>query len=162
MNAFLRTIVIGTVLTVGAGSAALAARGADDPVIGTWTLNLDKSKFNPGPAPKSQTRTYAKTAQGTSLTVNGVAADGSTISQQATFNYDGKDYPVSGVADYDTLALRRVNGTTTKSTLKLKGQVIGSTTRTITDHGKVMTLSSTGKSATGTSYTNVMVFDKQP
>jgi hypothetical protein len=162
MNAFLRTILIGTVLAVGTVSVALAARGADDPVIGTWTLNLEKSKFSPGPAPKSQTRTYAKNADGTALTVNGVAADGSGISQQATFNYDGKDYPISGSADFDTLALHRVNGTTTKATQKLKGKVVGSTTRTISQHGKVLTLSTTGQSADGTHYNNVMVFDKQP
>ena len=29
-----------------------------NPVLGTWELNLAKSKFSPGPAPKSETRTY--------------------------------------------------------------------------------------------------------
>jgi len=28
-----------------------------NPFIGTWKLNVAKSKFEPGPAPKSQTRT---------------------------------------------------------------------------------------------------------
>ena len=42
---------------------AMAAEGLviaqSDPFVGTWKLNLAKSKFNPGPAPKSQTRTWA-------------------------------------------------------------------------------------------------------
>ena len=53
------------------GSAADAA----DPVIGTWKLNLEKSKFAADRAPKSMTRTYAPAAGGgTAMTVTGVAA----------------------------------------------------------------------------------------
>jgi hypothetical protein len=35
-----------------------------DPSLGTWQLNVAKSKFEPGPAPKSETRTYAQTPAG--------------------------------------------------------------------------------------------------
>lgn len=159
MNTFLRTILIGTMLA--AGGAAVWAAGAPDPVIGTWTLNVVKSKFNPGPAPKSQTRTYAQSAQGIAMTFNGVAADGSPVSGQSTFNYDGKDYPITGSPDFDTLSLKRVNGSTVKAVMKLSGKVVGSTTRSISEHGKVMTLSSKGTNAKGAPYDNVAVFDKQ-
>jgi len=151
---------MGTVLAVGGGAVALAAE-APNPVVGTWTLNLANSKFNPGPAPKSQTRTYAQTAQGTALTFNGVAADGSAVSGQSTFKYDGKDYPITGSPDFDTLSLKRINGSTVKSTQKKAGKVVGTTTRTISAHGKVLTLSSKGTDAKGMSYDNVLVFDKQ-
>ena len=114
-----------------------------------------------GPGPKSQSRTYTLSAQGVTLSVTGVAADGSAISQQSTFNYDGKDYPISGSPDYDTLALKRVNGSTVKSQLKLKGAVVGTTTRSISDHGKVMTLTTKAKSAKGVDIDWVLVFDKQ-
>jgi hypothetical protein len=159
MKTFLRTILIGTMLA--AGGAAVWAAGAPDPVIGTWTLNVVKSKFNPGPAPKSQTRTYAQSAQGVEMTFIGVAADGSPVSGQSTFNYDGKDYPITGSPDFDTLSLKRVNGTTVKAVMKLSGKVVGSTTRSISEHGKVMTLSSKGTNAKGAPYDNVAVFDKQ-
>jgi len=160
MNRIIRTLLMGTVLAVGGGAVALAAE-APNPVVGTWTLNLANSKFNPGPAPKSQTRTYAQTAQGTALTFNGVAADGSAVSGQSTFKYDGKDYPITGSPDFDTLSLKRINGSTVKSTQKKAGKVVGTTTRTISAHGKVLTLSSKGTDAKGMSYDNVLVFDKQ-
>jgi len=160
MNNFVRTLLIGTVLAVGCGATALAV-AAPDPAVGTWTLNLAKSKFNPGPGPKSQTRTYAESAQGTSLTVNGVAADGSPVSAQSTYKTDGKDYPITGSPNYDTLTLKRVNGSTVKSTQKKTGKVVGSTTRTVSGHGKVLTLSSKGTDANGTAHDDVMVFDKQ-
>lgn len=162
MKTFLRTVLIGALLALGgAAAASSASAAAADAVIGTWTLNLEKSKFSPGPAPKSQTRTYAQSAKGTSLTVNGVAADGSTVSQQSTFDYDGKDYPITGSPDYDTLALRRVSGSRAKSTMKRDGKVVGTTTRTISAHGKVLTLSSKFKDAKGVAQDNVAVFDKQ-
>jgi hypothetical protein len=144
-------------VALGIGAPAFAAES----MAGTWTLNLEKSKFVPGPAPKSQTRTYAETADGTALTFTGVAADGSTVSGQSTFKYDGKDYPITGSSDYDTLSLKRVNGTTVKSLQKKDGKVVGTTIRTISAHGKVLTLDSRGKGANGKSYHSIGVFDKQ-
>ena len=160
MNRIFNMLVVGTMLAVGSGGLAFAA-GASEAVVGTWVLNLEKSKFTPGPAPKSQTRTYAQTADGTTLTINGVGADGSTISGQSTFKYDGKDYAITGSPDFDTLALKRVNGSTVTSVQKKNGKVVASTTRTISAHGKVLTLSSKGKDSKGASYHNIYVFDKQ-
>ena len=160
MNRFFSMLVVGAVLAFGISAAAVAASAAD-PAIGTWTLNVAKSKFSPGPAPQSATRTYAQTADGIALTFSGVAADGTPTSGSSTFKYDGKDYPITGSPDYDTLSLKRVNRTTVKSLLKKDGKVIGHTTRTITAHGKLLTLSSSGKDAKGTRFHQVAVYDRQ-
>ncbi len=62
MKYFLGTLLVGTVLACAGGAPVLAAAAAD-PIVGAWTLSLTKSKYSPGPAPKSLTRTYAETAQ---------------------------------------------------------------------------------------------------
>lgn len=160
MNSIFKLLIVGAIVALASGATAFAA-SATDPAVGTWVLNLEKSKFSPGPAPKSQTRIYAQSADGTHLTVTGVAADGSAISQQSTFKYDGKEYAISGSADYDVLALKKVNGHTVRSVQKKDGKVVASSTRTISAHGKVLTLASKGKSAKGGTYHNVAVFDKQ-
>jgi hypothetical protein len=160
MNKFLRTLMIATALVVATGGAASAA-GSPDPIVGTWTLNLTKSRFSPGPAPQSQTRTYAPSAQGIALTWKGVAADGSAVSGESTFNTDGKEYPISGSPDYNTISLKKINGSTVKATLKRGGKVVGSTVRTISAHGKVMTLHTKARDLKNMPYDNVMVFDKQ-
>ena len=160
MYRFFSMLIVGAVFAIGTGATAVAAP-APDPVIGTWTLNVAKSKFSPGPAPTSATRTYAQTADGIALTFSGVAADGTPTSGASTFKYDGKDYPITGSPDYDTLSLKRVNRTTVKSLLKKDGKVIGHTTRTITAHGKLLTLSSSGKDAKGTRFHQVAVYDRQ-
>lgn len=160
MHTFLRTLLVGTVLAIGVTAVASAA-GAVEPVVGTWKLDLAKSKFNPGPAPKSQTRMYAATADGIDLTYTGVAADGSAVNGKSSFKYDGKDYPITGSADYDTLSLKRIDANTIESTQKKAGKPVGKTVRTVSSDGKVLTLKSKGTDAKGKSYDNVMVFDKQ-
>ena len=52
------------------------AGSADDPVLGTWHLNVAKSKYSPGPAPKSQVRTYEAHKDGVKATIRTIYADG--------------------------------------------------------------------------------------
>jgi hypothetical protein len=154
----MKAIFVGAVLALaGMATAATAA----DSVVGTWMLNTAKSTFDPGPAVKSQTRTYMEDADGISVTVTGAAADGSAISQQSTFKYDGKAYAWSGSADFDALSLKRVNGSTVTAVLMKAGKKVGATTRAISDHGKTLTLSATLTGADGKSSKTKMVFDKQ-
>jgi hypothetical protein len=158
MKTLLKTILVGTVL---AAASVAMARGAADPIVGTWNLNFAKSTFDPGPAPKSQTRTYTVDKDGTTLSVSGVAADGSAISQQATFKYDGKAYQMTGSPDFDAIVPKRINDTTVKSALMKAGKKVGTTTRTISNHGKMLTLSTQVTGADGKLHTTVLVLDKQ-
>jgi len=95
------------------------------------------------------------------MSVTGVAADGSTVSYQSTFKYDGKDYPFSGTPNFNSASLKRVNGTTVKSTLKKDGKVVGTTTRTLSAHGKVLTLATKMTDVKDVQHDDVQVYDKQ-
>ncbi|MGB7738332.1 MAG: hypothetical protein WBM03_04405 [Steroidobacteraceae bacterium] len=160
MHSLFKTLLVGTVLAVG-GIAVASAASAKDPIIGTWQLNVAKSTFKPGPAPKSHSRTYTATADGIELTYDTVAADGSATNGKSSFKDDGKDYPITGSKDFDTVSLKRIDASTVESTQKKAGKVVGTTLRTVSKDGKVMTLKLTGKDAKGQAYDNVMVFDKQ-
>ncbi len=159
MKTIVKTALMAVLLTVG--SAAVAAAPAADPVIGTWQINVAKSKFSPGPAPKADTRIYAATEQGTVMTWTSVGADGKEAVVKSTFKADGKDYPLTGAANFDSLSLKQVDDHTVQSTQKKGGKVIGTTTRTVSKDGKMLTLSSKGTSATGVAYDNVKVYDKK-
>src|SRR5713226_7592677 len=99
MHTFLRAAVLGMVLLALSG-VELAAQGTD-PIVGTWELNVVKSKYSPGPAPKSETRTYVAAGQDIKATSKGVGADEKPTVGQWTVNYDGKDRPQSGSPDAD-------------------------------------------------------------
>src|SRR5215472_16333495 len=49
---------------------------AQSELIGTWKLNAEKSKFNPGPAPKNSVLTYEAAGEGVKVTNEGVNAPG--------------------------------------------------------------------------------------
>jgi len=160
MMTLFRSLAMSTLLAFALIPVGFAAN-ATDPVIGTWTLNIEKSTIAADRVPKSLTRTYAAAAGGTSMTVTGVNADGSTISQSAMLTYDGKDDAFTGSTIWDTLSLKKVNGSTVKSELKKDGKVVGHTTRTISGQGKVLTLTTTYKSAKGGTIHETDVYDKQ-
>jgi len=153
-------LLVGLALACSASAVTVATEAAS-PLTGTWKLNLAKSKFDPGPAPQSDSRTYVESAEGVTVTVNILTASGSTISEHSSYAYDGKDYPITGNPREDALSLKRVNARTTIITQKLSGNVVGTETRVISGDGSVMTISSKGTDAKGMPFERVAVYDKQ-
>jgi hypothetical protein len=160
VNKLFQSLTIGAMLAFALTSVASAAN-APDPLIGTWKVNLEKSKYAAGNAPKSMTRTYTAAAGGTAMTITGVGPDGSAVTQSATLTYDGKDDAWTGSTTFDAVSLKKVNGTTVKAELKKDGKVVGHSTRTITNKGKVLTISSALKTAKGGTTHDVAVYDRQ-
>jgi hypothetical protein len=133
----------------------------DDPVLGTWKLNVDKSKFMPGPAWQSQIRVYQTTPAGVSVAWTGVGARGEKMQVRYTFKYDGRDYPMTGSGSYDTLNAVRIDARTVKSEEKRNGKTVGVAMRTISPDGKVLTITDEGTNRKGQAFSQVLVFDRQ-
>jgi hypothetical protein len=157
MKPVLGTLALGAIVAI---SSAVIAATAPDPVIGTWKLNTAKSTGTT--VPKSETRTYAASAAGgIVLTWKRVGADGKESSVETTYNYDGKDYPITGSPDFDALSARRVDPNTVESTQKRMGKAVGTTTRTISKDGKTLTLVSKLTNAKGEVVNTTLVYDRQ-
>ncbi len=156
MQTIFKTLFVGAILAIGMGTALAA-----DAVVGTWKLNLAKSTFSPGPAPKSQTRIYAESAQGVTVTVKTTAADGKESTTTLTFKDDGKSYPVSGNPDFDTVSATRVDALTLHSTQMKAGATVGTGVRTVSKDGKTLTFAQKGTHAAGGKYDDVSVYDRQ-
>ena len=151
-----RIAAIALLGTLFVGVSAFAA----DAVVGSWKLNVAMSKFS-GPAPKSVTRVYAETADGTNLEQKTVGADGKEMSMHVTIKYDGKDDPVTGNPDADTVAGKALDAHTTHFTMKKGGKVVGTVHRVLSADGKTLTVNNKGKHADGKPYDDTLVFDKQ-
>jgi hypothetical protein len=132
----------------------------EDHVFGTWILNPAKSKFSPGPAPKSQKRTYEAHPEGVRATIETVHADGHTTSTQYVANYDAVEYPVTGNPNSDAIALKKINNYTAEATLSHAGRVMATARRVISSDGKTMTITYQGMWA-GQPSNNVAVYEKQ-
>ncbi len=159
MNTQLFRAVFAVVAVIGMTIAA--AGGGADPIVGTWVLDASQSQFAAGPALASQTRTYTQSGPNISLVMKTATADGKESATKTTYQLDGKDYPVTGSMDYDSLSGKQLNSHSAEFVLKKGGKKIGTTTRTVSADGKTMTSKMTVTLAAGEKANQTLVFHKQ-
>jgi hypothetical protein len=139
------------------GTNAQAQKGLE----GTWKLNAAKSKFSPGPPPKSMSVTYSAVgADGMKIVVDVTPATGAAQHWEMTPNYDGKESPIKGNPSADTVSVKRIDALTTESTFKKSGKVTSTNTRSLSADGKVLTVTSKGVTEDGKPRNDVQVFEK--
>jgi hypothetical protein len=132
-----------------------------DPRIGTWKINLAKSKFNPGPPPKDMTVRFEPNGyDGLRVTIDTVEASGEVTKHTYVANYDGKDYAVSGDPGRDTVALKRIDLFALEYTNKRAGKVINSYREVIAPDLKSRSITQKGMSSRGVMVDNVIVYDR--
>jgi hypothetical protein len=153
--------LLGAVVVLATAVPQLGLAQTNQPT-GTWKLNLAKSKFSPGPPPRSQTLTYETVGQGFKATNEGVDAQGNpTKGVFGVYFYDGKSYPITGVPDFDASSYKAVNESTVEMTRTKAGKVIQTQTRVMSPDGKTLTFTATGTNAKGEQINNIAVYDKQ-
>jgi hypothetical protein len=135
------------------------AMAQDNPFVGKWKLNVAKSHYDPGPAPRSQTRTWESSGK---VTVEGIDAKGKPKNSEFTFKTDGKDHPASGATNgADSVAGKIIDANTVQATFKMSGKPIEAATYTVSKDGKVLMIASKGTNLSGRSFKNLQVYDKQ-
>jgi ABC-type glycerol-3-phosphate transport system substrate-binding protein len=158
MHAGMRRMFLFTAISItlaALGGAAFAQ------AVGTWKLNLTKSKYHQGQMPKSATLVYEAAGAGIKVTVDQVPASGAAIHYAYTANYDGKDVSVVGNPNADAAARTRVNATTTKLVNKKGGNILSEATLVLSADGKTLTITTTGKDPKGQNIDSVAVYEKQ-
>ena len=162
MKAILRSAVFGLALANFAAVATHVSAQSTGPVgAGTWKLNVEKSKFSPGPAPKSVTTQFEPAGKGVRWTSTRIAGDNKSFLSEFTADYDGKDYPLKGSPTADAVALRRIDALTTERVNKKEGKVVSTEIRKVAKDGKSYTTTVKGTTAKGEPIDILMVFDKQ-
>jgi hypothetical protein len=142
--------VVAVALVVVLCGTALAQSSNSE--VGTWKLNVAKSKFSLGTALKSGTTKIEAAGAGVKVTVDTVSADGTTRHWEFTANYDGKENPITGnspfgnpltgnspFGDVVALARTRVDANTTRTVYKNGGKVTVTQTTVVSGDGKTRT-----------------------
>jgi len=143
-------------------SCSVALAQDKDPANGTWKLNVSKSKFSPGPAPKELTLTIASAGPGRSVEVTGMAGDGTPMKWGYSGNFDGKDIRVTGSnPDADVVMMKRRSPTTTRTTWKKDGKQTLVNGVDVSPDGKTLTVAASGINAKGQTVKNTFVFERQ-
>jgi hypothetical protein len=132
------------------------------PLIGTWKLNLTKSKYSPGPAPKSGTTTFEVAGLGLRITTQGIDAEGKpTKTDFSAILFDGKSYPVTGTPAYDASSYKLVNASTFEYIRTKAGKLVQTATSVVSSDGKTRTVTTIGVDENGQQINNVAFYDKQ-
>jgi hypothetical protein len=128
---------------------------------GTWQLNVKKSTYKPGPAPKSGLLKVEYKGAMRHSTLETIAQDGGTTRTEYVAAEDGKDYPLKGSPNADTVALRRSSPGTIERTDKRRGQPVMVLTLRLSPDGKTMTVTQKGVTASGDTVFNTIVYEKR-
>jgi len=151
-------MTLSALVLVATGTLAMAA----DVNVGMWKANMAKSKYSPGPAPRSQTlKIESWGANGVHYTMDGVSADGKPMHWEFQAQYDGKAVPFKGNPDADMINYKRVDANTIDSMTQLHGKDAMRAKVVFSADGKTRTLTQTGKNAKGQDVNNLVVYERQ-
>ncbi len=143
---------ISLLLMLFAGGIALLAQ-TSNPFTGKWELNVAKSKYNPGPAPKSQTVTITDDK----TTVEGVDGNGKPVRWSFTPS-QGTAVPIEGMEN-STVDDRR-SGNRVDDNWKVMGGNVHAH-GVISNHGKTLKYTMIGTDGQGRAVHNVLIYEKQ-
>jgi hypothetical protein len=150
-----------TVLGLAIGGFPQDSFAQSNPLIGTWKLNIDKSKFRPGTAPRSAALNYQQDGQNFKNTALTTDAQGNSTTIVYMHIYDGQPHPTAGALDYDASAYTRVGANTIIFGRFKAGKLIAAGTIVVSPDGKTETVTTTGTGSTLAAATGVSVWDKQ-
>jgi hypothetical protein len=153
---------IRVVVMLAAALATLALLAqSQEAFYGLWKVDMSKSKYSPGPAPKSNMKKYEPWQDGFKATQDVVTAKGEKVHVEVIAKVDGKDYPGKGSPDADTYAFKRIDARSYEVTQKKDGKVTIVAKMVVAPDGKSRSIVQTGKNAKGEPVNNTIYWNKQ-
>ena len=133
---------------------------SENPLVGTWRLNVEKSRFVPGPAHAQQTITFVEVENGLHVTTTIHNADGTTTDQHYTAYYDGKPYPMVNLNNTTHVAMHRISELEDERVDTNNGVLVGNRLRTVAADRQSYYVHGTGVNTRGQFYVHKMLYEK--
>ena len=157
-----RARVICVLVAAVTTAASFAAAQSKDPFVGTWVLNVAKSKYSPGPVPSSATTIIEAAGSGYRFSVKQIPATGAALEWSFTTALDGKPAKVAGNnPNADMVTYKRIDATTLESVNTRNGKETTRQRVLVSADGKTRTVTTTGVDGTGQKINNVAVYEKK-
>lgn len=140
-----------------------AAWAQNDPLIGTWKLNLSKSLYDPGPPPQSSIQKYESAGKDAyKVTRDSVDANGKASHGESTIVFDGKEHASENASgDSPSIMDRRIDSHNLEGMSMRSGKLIQVFFRFISADGRTLTFKTMGIDAERKWFSRMEVFDKQ-
>src|SRR3954466_1592395 len=134
---------------------------AADAWLGSWKMDVAKSKASPGPAPKSLDVKWEATPAGTKFSSEGGGGDGKPTHRCYGSKCDGKDVPYEGNPEADTCAPMKNDDHSYTNTWHKGGKPTITAKVVVSPDGKTMTITQTGTNSKGEAVNNTFAYNKQ-
>lgn len=139
---------------------------ADNAFLGTWKLNAEKSKFDPGSEIKSMTVTFKADGDNVRRIAEGVGGDGQPIMEGgpegSSFPWDGQEHEVTKApAPIIAVTVKQMNGHALTAVIKTNGKISEQIKSVVSKDGKTMTSTDEVTNDKGMKMHSVEVFEKQ-
>jgi hypothetical protein len=165
-------VVVAFCVLVGAAGAQTES---DDPIVGVWQLNVERSVYSPGPRPPADLVTiyqFAPMEDGfLRFTLTSTNAQGAPTFQISVFRVDGQQRPVHNANTLGAFmatgqqtnlmrSYRRIDSRATEFTTFNNGVAAIPAVRTVSPDGQTYVNVVRGTNAQGVAINNVTVFDR--
>ena len=142
--------------------AAAGLQAQDNPIMGTWTLNVSKSKYVSEPPPRSRTLKFEPVgSNGLKLINDAVLANGEKTHVEETFLQDGREHPLHGSANADTHVNVQFDAYNSLTINRKGGKTVQALKRIVSQDGRTLTIIVARTDANGHPVDDIRVFDKQ-
>jgi hypothetical protein len=131
-----------------------------DPWVGTWNLDVGKSKFPPGPPLKGGKAVIGPYGHGIKCLVHTVSANGEARHWEWIAQYSGKDSPADAGLFADTVALKKTGRNTLEVVYKREGTAILSE-QWVVSEGKELRITRKGMKPSGEGFSGILVYEKE-
>ena len=158
-----KSILVLAVIAVTLAPPAAAQEQVPREWFGTWTLNIAKSSYTPGPPPyrRASYRIEPANDGGLQVTYDMVYPRGGVSHLEWTGRLDGRDYPVQGIDEFMSYAYQRRGDGSYEVVVKVDGRPVASSTIRLSADGRTMTTTTIGRNASGRRVETITVYEKQ-
>jgi hypothetical protein len=158
-----RLLLVIVVASAGSFLTAISSPAqTGDAWVGTWTLNLGQSSYDPANlAPKSQTTKIAASGDAFTVISDGVDARGTKTHEETVYKFDGQEHDVKGAPDPKTTRVyTRVDDHHYSYATKVNGLITTTSRVAVTPDGKTRTITVSGRDAQGRVIRNFVVWNR--
>jgi hypothetical protein len=152
------------ILTIVLCMALLAASAfaSDDPFVGKWVLDIERSEYPTGSCPKTMVIEMEAVGHGVRYKSDAVYANGKTVHSEYTADYDGNQAIVMGTHGMMLpVILKRIDSNTVVASYTKYLQVVATSRRVVSEDKRFMTVTTTSKDSSGKSVTTIGVYKRQ-
>jgi hypothetical protein len=156
----MKLVVVFAAAVVIAAVATGILLAQSNPFVGTWKLNLAKSK-DPGAFPKEETLSVQVVGGQRQVTIKGTSMNGLPISFQYEVPDKGGLGKVLAGGPYDAVAGKLIDANTREVSYMMRGKGVLQLRSAVSKDGRTMSLTVEGTDDRGKTFTGLAVFDKQ-